>query len=59
MREGQLLFRPETVASIAGLDAESVLGKVVYPRLTEKGSWRSRYNAMLVFKAVVAKRTAA
>jgi hypothetical protein len=59
LREGHELLKPATVAAICNLDAESVLTKVVYPRLTEKGSWRSRYNAIAVFRAIMAKGAAA
>ena len=49
------MVKPETVEAIVSLDRDEILYKLVFPRMGEEGSWRSRYNAVEIFRKIVEK----
>jgi hypothetical protein len=53
LRESKELLTEATINGIMGLRSDDILYKLVLPRMNEKGSWRSRFNAVAIFKQVL------
>lgn len=49
------ILKQETIKEILSLDRDEILYKLVFPRMGEEGSWRSRFNAIEIFRGLLMK----
>ena len=53
--ESQEFIKKNIINELLQFNEEMILYKLIFPRMNEKKQWRSRYNALLIFKEIVIK----
>lgn len=48
LRQSKEILHNDTIESILRLDKTQIMPHLIFPRINEKGNWRSRYNAILI-----------
>lgn len=56
LRESSEIVHDNIIKAIAQLDENSVLFRIIFPRMGEKGSWRPRYAAVQIFKEIISRK---
>ena len=48
LKESKEIMKESTIEDILSLDEQQIMVKLIFPRMNEKGNWRSRYNAVQI-----------
>ncbi|KAH0788639.1 hypothetical protein GPJ56_007321 [Histomonas meleagridis] len=55
LKESKEILKQSTIENIASLDISNILTKLIFPRMNEKGNWRTRFNAIQIAKELLKK----